>query len=221
MLPPAIARQPLLAVRAWLLLSGGGRATLATVATNNTALCNATLLREGYHPYVLLSSRAISEDTKLLRFALPESMPTLGLPLPSCLKVRLQKDQHTMTKSYSPISLPAQPGYVELLAKGYPPRPPGHPPIHGHPGGVAAHLNRLDVWMTAELELKKPRIIWNAPYTTNRWAELGLAEGQQAAASSPRLASSGKAAVDEHASFQLSTLPSFRLSPDQTRRLGE
>ena len=36
----------------------------------------------------MLSSEAASPDSKLLKFALPSHMDTLGAPLPSCLKVK-------------------------------------------------------------------------------------------------------------------------------------
>ena len=149
--------------------------TAASSPSSTVATCGAT--REGYHAYPLVGEESISSDTKLLRFALPTNTPTLGLSLPSCLKVRLHVGEATMSKSYSPISLPEQPGFVELLVKGYPPRPSGHPPIHGHPGGVAAHLNNLTVGGMAELELKAPRVIHGAPYSPNRWTELGLVAG--------------------------------------------
>ena len=48
-------------------------------------------------------------DSKLMRFALPPEMPTLGMPLPSCLKVKRTfpngTEPYTLDKSYSPVSL--------------------------------------------------------------------------------------------------------------------
>lgn len=79
-----------------------------------------------------------------------------------------------MAKSYSPISLPQQQGHVELLVKAYPPRPPGHPPVHGPPGGLARHLNGLKVGETVEMELKAAREIHGEGVSRNRWRELGL-----------------------------------------------
>jgi len=140
--------------------------------------CGTALPREGFHQYRLLSSVAVSEDTKLLRFALPDGMPTLGLPLPSCLKIKLELDEHVLLdKSYSPISLPDQTDYVELLVKGYPPRAADHPWQHGAPGGLGAFLINLEVGQTADLKLKAPRIIHGEQYFTNRWAEVGLVAG--------------------------------------------
>ena len=150
----------------------------ATPTTTGEDCAVPVVPREGFHEYELLSSVTISEDTKLLRFALPDDMPTLGLPLPSCLKVKLQLDESVvLDKSYSPISLPDQARWVELLVKGYPPRPAGHPATHGAPGGLGAFLVGLQVGQSAALKLKAPRIMHGAGYFPNRWAELGFVAG--------------------------------------------
>lgn len=77
----------------------------------------------------------------------------------------------------SPISLPDATGYFELLVKGYPPRPAGHSPIHGAPGGLGAFLVGMTEGDVASMNKKKPRKFHNEPYTPNRWADLGLVAG--------------------------------------------
>ena len=61
--------------------------------------------REGSHAYTLIDSKLISNDTKLMKFALPDDMPTLGLALPSCLKIKLQCE----TPIPSPLSVSVVP----------------------------------------------------------------------------------------------------------------
>ena len=85
-----------------------------------------------YLDYKLLDSTPVSPDSKLLRFELPpQHRPTLGLPLPSCLKVKKtfvdeqSGEQYVLDKSYSPVSMPDQPDWVEFLVKGYAARPAG------------------------------------------------------------------------------------------------
>jgi cytochrome-b5 reductase len=175
----ALHRRPMLVSSLMVRQIQIASAAAAARAGSPEPSCNATMPREGFHPYPLLSSVAISDDTKLLRFALPDDMRTLGLPLPSCLKIKLelQGGEHVLDKSYSPISLPDQPEYVELLVKGYPPRTAGHPWKHGPPGGLGAFLINLEVGQTADLKLKSPRIIHDGQYFTNRWAKLGLVAG--------------------------------------------
>ena len=75
----------------------------------------------GFRQFVLLKSDTISPDSRLLRFALPPSMPTLGAMLPSCLSLKHTVESadgpQTLTKSYSPVSLPEQSEFFELVVK--------------------------------------------------------------------------------------------------------
>ena len=131
---------------------------------------------EGYHPYKLIEADVKSPDTKVLRFALPDGHARLHAPLPSCLKVRheLPGTSVVLDKSYSPISLPDSPGFVDLLVKGYPPRPADHPPTHGGAGGLGAFLVGLQPGETAMMKVKAPRLFHGAPYEPNRWKEMGF-----------------------------------------------
>lgn len=132
---------------------------------------------KGYNLYTLLNSTVVSPDSKMLKFALPAHLPTFGMPLPSCLKVKhtfMHDGQPvTLDKSYSPVSLPDQEGSFELLVKGY----PSHPGVGKDPGGLGAFLVGLQPGETADMKVKKPRLFHDAPYTTNRWKELGFVAG--------------------------------------------
>ena len=114
----------------------------------------------GYNPYRLIQAVGQSHDTKVLRFALPEGHARLHAPLPSCLKVKhvLPDTNVTLQKSYSPISLPDQTGFIDLLVKAYPPRPADHPPTHGGAGGLGAFLVGLQPGETAMMKIKSPRL---------------------------------------------------------------
>ena len=106
--------------------------------------------RSVYLPYTLISKRWISADSAVLRFALPEGVG-LGASLPSCLKAQQRIGQHTLSKSYSPISHPDQTGYFELAVKSYPPREENHPGTHGIAGGLGKYLCDLKVGETAQV----------------------------------------------------------------------
>mmetsp|Transcript_6265 Transcript_6265/g.17397 ORF Transcript_6265/g.17397 Transcript_6265/m.17397 type:complete len:322 (+) Transcript_6265:86-1051(+) len=131
----------------------------------------------GYNQYTLRASTAVSRDSRLLVFDLPSDVPTLGAPLPSCLKVRQQlayegREPITLDKSYSPISLPDARGHFELLVKGYPPQPQ-----RKDPGGLGSFLVGLRPGQRAEMLVKSPRLFHGAPYHPNRWADLGMVAG--------------------------------------------
>eukprot|EP00928_Gymnodinium_smaydae_P089301 TRINITY_DN73291_c0_g1_i1.p1 TRINITY_DN73291_c0_g1~~TRINITY_DN73291_c0_g1_i1.p1 ORF type:complete len:301 (+),score=19.77 TRINITY_DN73291_c0_g1_i1:149-1051(+) len=128
---------------------------------------------KGYAPYVLTASKRISADSKLLRFSLPSDVRTLGAPLPSCVKVSKEishkgGEPFILDKSYSPVSLPDQEGYLELVVKGYPPRVGG---------GLGAFLVGLEIGESAFMKVKDPRLFHGAPYTKNRWSDLGFVAG--------------------------------------------
>jgi len=143
-----------------------------TTCSTGGSVCAPEDNKDGYQAYMLISERSISFDTKILRFQLP-SDKTLGLLLPSCLKARLG----SMQKSYSPISIPQQTGYFELLVKEYPVRSPGHPLSHGPPGGLGAHLVHLKIGETAYFKKKSTRLMHGLSYSPNRWSKLGFLAG--------------------------------------------
>lgn len=152
--------------------------------TQSTATSPESFQKEwvpaGYHPYELVARRNDARMTTVLTFGLPDSMPTVGLPLPSCVKVKhavpndapneeFPNSDIVLDKSYSPISLPDQNGYFELLVKGYPPR---------QGGGLGSYLAfDLDIGKSAMMKMKAPRMIHGDIYRPNRWAKLGFVAG--------------------------------------------
>jgi hypothetical protein len=69
---------------------------------------------------------------------------------------------------YSPVSFADQQGFFELLVKGYPPRPVGHPPVHGAPGGLSQHLIQMKVGDKVEMTVKPPRKIHGKEYVAEK-----------------------------------------------------
>ena len=137
-----------------------------------------------YLDYKLLDSTPVSPDSKLLRFELPpQHRPTLGLPLPSCLKVKKtfvdeqSGEQYVLDKSYSPVSMPDQPDWVEFLVKGYAARPAGHGAVHGGRGGLGAFLVSMEPGQTAQMLAKKPRMFHGEAYVPGRWDHIGFLAG--------------------------------------------
>jgi cytochrome-b5 reductase len=130
----------------------------------------------GFHPYTVVQKSVISPDSAILRFKLPPSQPTVGLPLPSCLKIthdfpnndvnaEFPNPTITLDKSYSPISLPDAEGHFDLLVKGYEPR---------QGGGLGRYLTDLNVGDTALAKMKAPRIIHGDIYRPGRWSKIGF-----------------------------------------------
>lgn len=156
------------------------RLQACTVASRSYASCQANQNAgppKGYNAYTLLSSTSVSPDSKILKFALPPNLTIFGMLLPSCVKVKheFMYDGTTfvLDKSYSPISLPDQTGFFELLVKGYDP----HPGVGKDPGGLGAFLVALQPGETGKMEAKKDRLMHGAPYRPNRWKELGFVAG--------------------------------------------
>ena len=61
----------------------------------------------GFHEYTLVAKRDAGRDSKLLTFALPETMPTLGASVISGVKVRQAVAGEELDKSYSPTRVAA------------------------------------------------------------------------------------------------------------------
>jgi len=154
-----------------------GACSIQSASNGQCQQTNEAVPPKGYNPYTLLNSTVVSPDSKLLRFALPPHLMTFGMPLPSCLKIKREFTYDgqavTLDKSYSPVSFPDEQGSFELLVKGYPP----HPGIGKDPGGLGAFLVGLLPGETADMKVKKPRLFHEAPYTVNRWKELGFVAG--------------------------------------------
>ena len=61
----------------------------------------------GFHEYTLVTKRDAGRDSKLLTFALPDTMPTLGASVISGVKVKQEVAGEQLDKSYSPTRVAA------------------------------------------------------------------------------------------------------------------
>jgi len=137
------------------------------------SFCSAN---DGHLPFTLLSKAQTAPDSWLLRFALPPPRRYLGEDptLPTCIKVAFPDGTDeagapkVLEKSYSPVSHPATEGEVELLVKGYAPRPGG---------GVGAYLCGLEVGDVIDAQLKSKRIMHGDAAVLRRWKRIGLVGG--------------------------------------------
>ncbi|KAJ5425102.1 hypothetical protein N7465_000172 [Penicillium sp. CMV-2018d] len=78
--------------------------------------------RMGFHTLRLESSQQVNDNTKRLRFQLPDSASNAGLSLTSfILMFHKPKDAwFPVIRPYTPINNFDEPGYIELLVKKYP-----------------------------------------------------------------------------------------------------
>eukprot|EP00405_Crypthecodinium_cohnii_P014825 CAMPEP_0206464482 /NCGR_PEP_ID=MMETSP0324_2-20121206/27243_1 /ASSEMBLY_ACC=CAM_ASM_000836 /TAXON_ID=2866 /ORGANISM="Crypthecodinium cohnii, Strain Seligo" /LENGTH=314 /DNA_ID=CAMNT_0053937123 /DNA_START=54 /DNA_END=998 /DNA_ORIENTATION=+ len=122
---------------------------------------------KGRHiPYRLLESWNVSPDSKILRFELPEEVPSLvDLGVCSSLKVKQEIAGHALDKSYSPVSHPAAEGFVDFLVKRYPFRPGG---------GLAAFLCDMKPGEEVPIMAKPPRNMGDRMYAANRFKDVVL-----------------------------------------------
>lgn len=141
----------------------------ASFATASAPSCPAD-----YHLFKLIESFPSGTNSKVLRFALPSSLGLPArLPAPSGVTVAFDGTDENglaklLEKSYSPVSHPAEAGFVDLLVKSYPPRPGG---------GVGAFLCGLKAGESAAMKFKQPRLIHGSVSINKRWQKLGLIAG--------------------------------------------
>jgi len=143
-------------------------------AAAKAASSSATMSPEVTQPYKLASKRRLSPDSFLLRYALPAGRDFLGVDptLPTCIKVDYQPDVEghaALSKSYSPVSHPAQSGHFDLIVKSYP---------YAKGGGVGKYLCDMEVGASIRAALKGPRAMHGAPAALGRgWRNVGLVAG--------------------------------------------
>ena len=131
---------------------------------------------DGPLPFKVQSKLQMSPDSVLLTLGLPEGRRFLGedVMLPTCLKVAFPNgttesgEPTVLEKSYSPISHPSTKGTVDLLVKGYEPRPGG---------GVGAYLCGLEVGDSVMASLKSKRVMHGDANVYGRWSNIGLVAG--------------------------------------------
>ena len=165
----AVRRQP--GTRALARLAVALSTTVSFASSSNSS---GTCAADHVFRFTLADSFAAGRDSKVLRFALPDTLPSLPRPAPSGVKVLFDGvDEATgeakvLEKSYSPVSLPSTRGFFDLLVKAYPPRPGG---------GVGGFLCGLEPGDTAAMKVKPARIIHGSEAVAGRWDSLGFVGG--------------------------------------------
>ena len=154
----------MLAHHRWRLSSTVVLAATRCLATASPAASACPAVDIGMHNFELAAKSAVSPDSFILTFNLPASLPAMGMPAPSGVKLILNGTE----KSYSPVSHEATPGTFDLLVKAYPPR---------DGGGFGAFLCDLKVGETAPMKIKPARKIHGSTSVGRRWAELGMIAG--------------------------------------------
>mmetsp|Transcript_76414 Transcript_76414/g.166888 ORF Transcript_76414/g.166888 Transcript_76414/m.166888 type:complete len:294 (-) Transcript_76414:440-1321(-) len=119
---------------------------------------------KGHHMYTCLQTWAVSGDSKVIRFALPEGVKTLGnFGAPSCIKAKQEIGGHLLDKSYCPVSHPDVEGYVDLLVKRYEPTPGS---------GMSDFLCSRQPGDQVPIMVKPPRKLGKSLYFANRFKEM-------------------------------------------------
>lgn len=115
-----------------------------------------------FRSFPLVSAYDESADTKVLRFALPESDMLLGMDVAACVVVRMvDKDGKEVIRPYTPITGPEQEGYFELMVKKYP------------NAKMGTYLHGLKKNQTIEVKGPFEKI----KIGTNQWKSIGLIAG--------------------------------------------
>jgi cytochrome-b5 reductase len=73
-----------------------------------------------YQKFKLIAKTAVSPNTAIYRFALPNSDDRLGLPIGQHISVAAEINGKQISRSYTPISSNGDLGFFELLIKSYP-----------------------------------------------------------------------------------------------------
>lgn len=125
--------------------------------------------------YPLINKWRQSNDSWLLRFALPSNQKHLGNDptLPTCISVHhngtdVNNNDAVLKKSYSPVSHPSTVGTFDLLVKSYPPQPGG---------GVGHAICNLQIGQHLIGKLKSERVVHGSPMVHRRWDNIGLIAG--------------------------------------------
>jgi len=117
--------------------------------------------------FPLLSKKPTGRGSYVLRFGVPEGAGDLAqLAVPSGVKLLL----HGKEKSYSPVSLPREEGFVDVLVKPY-------APDVANLGGFSAFLCDLEVGQTAPMYVKPPRVIHGHKDVIGKFDAVGLVGG--------------------------------------------
>lgn len=161
------------ALLAWLLgrRNGGGKGEDKSVglrrAEANSSSGNLTAMDDDrvlnplkFRSFKVVSSTQVSQNTKLIRFAIPGDRP-LGLPIGRHIALRAEIDGNQVIRSYTPTSRSDTKGYFELLIKSY------------EHGKLSPHLHALKVGGTADIRGPVGRFRWEK----NKYPVVGLIAG--------------------------------------------
>jgi cytochrome-b5 reductase len=112
----------------------------------------------------------LSHNTAVFRFALPSDAHVSGMSVASCLLTKAELDvknakgeveKQVVVRPYTPISVPEQTGFMDLLVKKYP------------NGPMSEHFFSLKPGQT--LLFKGP--IVKIAYEANKWRHVGMIAG--------------------------------------------
>jgi len=127
---------------------------------NSFTRCHETSFsHEEYRKFPILEVRNASADTKVIKCGLPSPNHVMGLPVTSYVMVSGAKSGDN--SAYTPITTDDQPGFFELLVKGYP------------EGNVSKYLCSLKEgnFISVQGPVKK------LPYTANMKKKIGMIAG--------------------------------------------
>ncbi len=114
----------------------------------------------------LLDAWPCSADARVLRFRLPDGVDDLrALGVPSGVKVRREVRGRVLDKSYSPVSLPAAAGHLDLLVKRYP---------ADTSEGLGAFLCAMRPGDCVDVKLKPRKLFSGRPAADHAWENLAL-----------------------------------------------
>jgi cytochrome-b5 reductase len=160
------ARSPLLTLATlvaggatWQLTKWGSSAGVALADEKKIALSP-----NEFRKFNLVKTNSVSHNTSVFRFELPSPEHETGLTVASCVLARAEIEGKTVVRPYTPTSLNAQRGFVDLMVKSYP-----------APGGqMSRHIHSLRPG-SGFLELKGP--FKKLEYKPNMKRKIGMVAG--------------------------------------------
>lgn len=115
-----------------------------------------------FRPMKLVDVEQHSPDTRRFRFAFPDPDMVSGINVASCIVLRCKgADGSDVTRPYTPITGPNQPGFMDLLVKRYP------------DGKMGSHLFSMKRGETIDVKGPFEKI----PYTANKYSHIGMVAG--------------------------------------------
>lgn len=119
----------------------------------------AALDKEDFRRFPVLEVREVGPGTNILKVGLPSPNHVMGMPVTSYVMIAGLKSDDA--SAYTPITTDDQPGYFELLIKGYP------------NGNVSKYLCSLKAGDYVQVKGPVPKL----PYTANMKKQIGMIAG--------------------------------------------